>query len=101
MTDEIKSALELALERAPKSKPGQLKDFIERRIPEMVSLPDTIKELRRELGVEIGSIDESKIPRDKRDTYVILATLEAVDAAYKRKLAREEAMKTRGLGQYL
>ncbi len=101
MTEEIKSALELALERAPESKPSQLKDFIGRKVPEMVSLPDAIKELRRELGIEIGSIDESKIPPDKRDVYVILATLEAVDAAYKRKLAREETMKRRGLGQYL
>ncbi|MBI2673577.1 hypothetical protein HYX19_04910 [Candidatus Woesearchaeota archaeon] len=97
MTDEIKSALELALEKTitqdgRKSIIYSLKE----KIPEMIFLQDAIRELRKDLGiVRLDSTDEKEIPDDKKISYGILLGLEAVSEAYQRKLAREAVMNTR------
>lgn len=96
MTDEIKSALELALERSG------VGDQPKRYIDEMIDLPDVIRELRKKLGIkELDLVpNEANIPYEKRVEYGMLIALEAVREAYKKKARREEVRK-REFGQYL
>ncbi len=103
MTEEIKSALELALKRSNiGDQPGDKKPTTLNKIDEMVDLPDVIRDLRKKPGImELDIIpNETDIPYENRVEYGMLIALEGVREAYKKKARREEVRK-RNVGQYL